>query len=93
MPELPPVCARSAPYLLHYLLRLPQMAAIMRVDNQHPCTHSKTKQTDERIPETKAVQVEPRRFLNERSQFIVRSHEGAQHFLPGLAHRRPSLFW
>src|SRR6476646_6927240 len=93
MPELPPVCARSALHLLHYLLRLPQMAAIMRVDNHHPRAHGKTKQTDERIPETKAVQVEPTRFLNERSQFIVRSHEGAQHFLPGLARRRPSLFW
>jgi len=93
MPGLPPVCARSALHLLHYLLRLPQMAAIMRVDNQHPCTHSKTKDSNKWISETKAVQVEPTRFLNKRSQFIVRSHEGAQNFLPGLARRRPSLFW
>ena len=93
MPELPPVCARSALHLLHYLLRLPQMAAIMRADNHHPRTYGKTNHANEWISETKAVQVEPTRFLNEQSQFIVRSHEGAQHFLPGLTRRRPSLFW
>ena len=53
----------------------------MSANDQNPCAYSKTQHTHKWVFEADAIQIDLSRFMNQPTQLIVGSNEGAKHFI------------